>query len=84
MNINILKMMCMTKNDVGTNAGAIWMLLSRKEKMTIREIGELTNCKDTFIYLVLGWLLREDKICFVDKNGILYAQLKSSFVETYY
>lgn len=74
----------MLKKDVGNKAGTIWALLSTKGQLSIREIGELTNYKDTYIFLILGWLLREDKISFLDRNGVLYAQLNSTFVEKYY
>lgn len=70
--------MDMSKDDVGTNSGTIWLLLSSKGKLSIREIGEFTNCRDSLIFLALGWLLREDKVHFIDENGVLYAELNQS------
>lgn len=74
----------MSKDDVGTKSGTIWLLLSDKGRLSIREIGEFTNCKDSLIFLALGWLLREDKIRFIDENGILYAELNRCGSELYY
>ncbi len=74
----------MLKQDIGINAGTIWHLLSKKGKLTLREIGELTNYKDTLILLALGWLSREDKIEFSEKNEVIYIKLKSFLSDIYY
>jgi hypothetical protein len=74
----------MYKNDIGINAGVIWRLLSEKGKLSIREIGELTNFRDAFIMLSLGWLAREDKINFVETQGTLYIELIQPGMEMYY
>ena len=74
----------MYKNDTGINAGAIWCLLSEKGELTIREIGEFTDFKEPFIYLALGWLLREDKIRFYDKNGVVYVELSHNTSDFYF
>lgn len=72
------------KNDVGSDAGRIWHLLSEKGNLSIRKIGEMTNCKESLIFLALGWLARENKVRFLDKNGDLYVELNVSISETYY
>ena len=74
----------MYANDVGINAGAIWSLLSEKGKLSIREIGELTNFREQFIYLAFGWLLREDKIRFFEEKGVVYVELKQLATEMYF
>ena len=74
----------MYKNDIGINAGVIWHLLSEKGELSIREIGELTNFQETFIYLALGWLSREDKIYFFEKNGVVYVVLNRIASEMYF
>jgi len=74
----------MYKNDIGINAGVIWRLLSDKGALSIRELGELTNYRESFIYLSLGWLSREDKICFLEKQGEVYVELTHSVTEMYY
>ena len=74
----------MYKNYIGINAGVIWRLLSEKGKLSIREIGELTNFRGAFIMLSLGWLSREDKINFVETQGTLYIELIQPGMEMYY
>jgi len=74
----------MIKSDIGINAGIIWNLLSEKGKLSIRRIGEHTNYKDSLIHLALGWLVRENKIRFSEKNDTLYVELINNFSETYY
>ena len=74
----------MYKNDVGINAGVIWRLLSEKKELSIIEIGELTNFREPFIFLALGWLLREDKIIFSEKNGVGYVRLNLIVPEMYF
>ncbi len=76
--------MIMSKDDIGTESGTIWLLLSHRGKLSIREIGEFTNRKDSLIFLALGWLLREDKVRFWNENGTLYAELNICGSELYY
>jgi len=74
----------MYKNDIGINSGVIWHLLSDKGALSIREIGELTNYREAFILLSLGWLARENKIRFFEKNEITYVELIQNITEIYY
>ena len=74
----------MSKEDVGTNAGIIWHLLSEKGELDIRKIGEFTSLGGSAIILSLGWLAREDKIKFSNKNGTLYFSLLSVPSEMFY
>ncbi|MDR2805942.1 MAG: winged helix-turn-helix domain-containing protein [Dysgonamonadaceae bacterium] len=66
----------MYKQDIGINSGVIWRLLSDKGTLSIREIGEFTHYHEMFLFLALGWLAREDKIRFYEKEGVLYVELK--------
>jgi len=75
----------MSENEVGTNAGNILNLLSDKGNLSIREIGEHTNCRDKVIFLALGWLLRENKINCFERNGSLCVESKfTQMSEIYY
>lgn len=74
----------MNKNDVGTDAGKIWCLLSERGILSIRKIGEMTHYRESLIFLALGWLAREDKIRLFEKSGVLHAELKVPLPETYY
>ena len=74
----------MYRIDAGINAGVIWRLLSDKGALSIREIGEFTNYRESFIYLSLGWLLREEKIRFFEKNGVVYVELVHEAFNMYF
>lgn len=74
----------MYENDIGINAGEIWRLLVNNGAMSIRDLNERTDYKEAFILLALGWLAREDKIRFFDKNGILHVELCHPVSEMYY
>lgn len=67
----------MTKKEVGELAGTIWHLLSERERMSIRKIGEMTCCRESRIFLALGWLAREGKIIFQDQHDTLYVELQN-------
>ncbi len=72
-------------HEVGKHAGNILMLLSGKGNLSIREIGEQTQCKDKLIYLALGWLLRENKIECFEKDGSICVKFNSNtLTEIYY
>ncbi|PXV66775.1 winged helix-turn-helix protein DUF2582 [Dysgonomonas alginatilytica] len=74
----------MFKEDIGIDAGTIWRHLSEKGILSIHEIGELTDYRDGFILMALGWLARENKILFSEKDDALYVELVSSSPEMYY
>lgn len=74
----------MITNNIGLNAGTIWNLLSQRDYMTVREIGELTHFKETLIMLSLGWLSRENKITFLDTEGTLKICVKGVIADIYY
>lgn len=74
----------MITRDIKINANVIWNLLSEKEGVTIREISELTNFKESLILLALGWLSKENKITFSDRDGVLEVSLKSVLTDIYY
>ncbi|MDR0712714.1 MAG: winged helix-turn-helix domain-containing protein [Bacteroidales bacterium] len=74
----------MLKHDIGINAGVIWRLLSSKGALSIRQIGEFTHLEEKMIGLSLGWLAREDKIRFFEKNGVICAELIPAIPEMYF
>jgi hypothetical protein len=74
----------MYQTDIGINAGVIWRLLSEKGELSIREIGEFTNYRESFLFLALGWLAREDKIRFYEKEGVLYVRLEDAVPVWYF
>ncbi len=74
----------MQRIDIGAKAGVIWHLLYSKGPMSIRKIGEYTHYKEGVINLSLGWLSREGKIQFFEKEGSIYVELSNSIAEIYY
>lgn len=74
----------MLTHDIGINSGIIWQLLFEKGALSIREIGELTGFKDSMIFLALGWLSKEKKIRFFEKDNTIYMELLNPFQETFY
>lgn len=74
----------MLKEDIQVNAGIIWYLLSEKGLLSIRQIEEFTNYEEKMILLSLGWLAREKKVNFVEKNDNIHIEIKSTFQEIYY
>lgn len=68
----------MMRGEVGELAGKIWHLLAEKDCMSIRKIGEMTCCKESRIFLALGWLAREGKVVFrKDQQDMLFVELKN-------
>ena len=64
----------MYKNDIRINAENIWYLLSSNGALSIREITEITNYEEELLLLALGWLARENKIQFFEKDGSLHVE----------
>lgn len=72
------------KKGIGINAGILWRLLNDKGMLSLRELGENTNLNSFDLGMALGWLSRENKINFSEKNGILYIELISAPTDIYY
>ncbi len=76
--------MMVKKDDIGLNAGEIWNLLYVKGALSIKKIGEFTHFREMLIYMSLGWLSRENKVHFFEKDGTTYVALNQSTPEVYY
>lgn len=74
--LKITKKYFMIKADIGELAGKIWHALVERGSLSIRKIGEITSSKESYIFLALGWLAREEKIIFRDRHNVLYVDLK--------
>lgn len=51
----------------GRNAGKVWVELNKKGPLAEAEILKKTRIKEEYFYAAVGWLARENKICF--NNG---------------
>jgi hypothetical protein len=74
----------MLKDDIRINAGVIWSLLAEKGALSLRKIGELTSFRESYLYLAIGWLAREDKIRFFDDGGTTCVELIGQSVPEMY
>ena len=74
----------MTKNDVVSEAGQIWSLLSERKILSVKRIGEMTHYHESLVCLALGWLVKENKVRLFEKSCVLHAELNISIPEMYY
>lgn len=66
----------MLKNQAGTDAGIIWRALNKKKKsLSIKQLKKTTKLVDKDLYMGFGWLMRENKICFLKEKDELYVKL---------
>lgn len=56
------------EGEIGNHAGMIWRILDVWGDADIATIKRLSHLNDEQIYSALGWLAREDKIYFNEKN----------------
>lgn len=54
--------------NIGENAGAIWRELNAKGEQNISALKRSTKLDDKNLYLALGWLAKENKIKFAQKQ----------------
>ena len=66
----------MTTETIGTTAGVVWTSLSTSGKMSTKELKKVTKIRaDKELYSALGWLAKEDKLVFEQKEDDLYVWL---------
>ena len=59
----------MNKNQIGTNAGIVWKLLSDNAHWEYDKLKQASGLSDRDLNAAIGWLAREDKIDFdIDKQ----------------
>ena len=55
---------------IGQNAGTVWQLLNaQSDAVSVTFIKQSTGLKDSEVYAAIGWLAREGKIFFAEKDG---------------
>lgn len=65
----------MNKDDIGMNAGKVWMLLSDYAKWDYATLKEKSGLSDIELGAALGWLAREDKIILYRESEEIYVFL---------
>lgn len=75
----------MLKDNIGINAEAILKLLSENGKLSLKQLCESLNDRESLTLLALGWLSRENKINISsDTNGRIFIELDNPPTETFY
>ena len=66
----------MTVESIGTAAGVVWTALSTSGKLSVKELKKVTKIKaDKELYSALGWLAKEDKLVFEEKEDDMFVWL---------
>ena len=60
----------MNKEQIGTLAGIVWQALNKKGPLSFEDLQRETILDSEYVGTAIGWLSREDKICFDEQNGI--------------
>lgn len=76
----------MNKNQIGTNAGIVWKLLSDNAHWEYDKLKQASGLSDRDLNAAIGWLAREDKIDFDidEQHDRLFLHVKSTSVNTKY
>ena len=66
----------MTIESIGTTAGVVWTALSTSGKMSVKELKKTTKIRaDKDLFSALGWLAKEDKLVFEEKEDDMFVWL---------
>ncbi|MDR0749513.1 MAG: winged helix-turn-helix domain-containing protein [Tannerellaceae bacterium] len=61
---------------IGTNAGLVWKTLHEGGKLTVKDVKKATKIRaDKDVYTALGWLAKEGKLAFEEKDGDIFVSL---------
>ncbi len=62
---------------IGIAAGAVWTALNENGAMNVKNLKKVCKIKtDKELYLVMGWLLREDKLNVAEEGKEITLSLK--------
>jgi hypothetical protein len=56
---------------IGEAAGRIWQYLVEVGEATLPQLQRGTTLPERPLLMGIGWLAREDKLCFVQERGVL-------------
>jgi hypothetical protein len=63
--------------EIGEAAGRIWQYLAEHGEVTLRQLQRGTTLPERFLHMGVGWLAREDKLCFRQERGVLRLSLQT-------
>ncbi|MDR1526131.1 MAG: winged helix-turn-helix domain-containing protein [Dysgonamonadaceae bacterium] len=61
---------------IGNDAGQVWNVLNETDAQSIKNLKKLVKMTDKELYAAIGWLAREEKLVFIEKEDELYLSLK--------
>jgi len=64
--------------QIGEAAGRIWQYLAQHGAATLPQLQRGTTLSERLVHMGVGWLAREDKLCFVQERGVLKLALHPS------
>lgn len=57
------------KEKIGNNAGIVWNALNGEGVKNLKDVKKATKLTEKDLYAALGWLAREEKINFEEKDS---------------
>jgi hypothetical protein len=66
--------------QIGDAAGRIWQYLAAYGEATLPQLQRGTTLPERLLHMGVGWLAREEKLCFVQERGVLKLSLHSQTV----
>jgi hypothetical protein len=64
------------ESEIGAAAGRIWQYLAEHREATLRQLQRGTALPERLVHMGVGWLAREDKLCFVEERGVVKLALQ--------
>lgn len=58
----------MEKVKIGNYAGKVWQVIDENKEIKISDLKKITKMDIKDLYLALGWLARENKVFFAEKD----------------
>ena len=65
--------------QIGEAAGRIWQYLVEHGEVTLPQLQRGTTLPERLLLMGIGWLAREDQLCFVQERGVLKLSLQEQF-----
>ena len=59
------------KTEIGAAAGRIWQYRAEHGATTLPQLQRGTTLPERLMQMGVGWLAREDKLCFVQERGVV-------------
>jgi len=65
----------MEKTRIGLNAGKVWRILNEKGELSMFDLCRELGLTFEDVALAIGWLARENKISFREKDNMLFVKI---------